>query len=178
MKNQKSPARNRYAQSVAGGNIKNILAITVASLAILGFVAYGTVRAYADDKSGGYPSIIQKLVERFGLNEEEVKTVFDEARGERQQQMQDRFEERLNQAVSDGKITEEQKQAILAKKAEMQVNRGEFKDFSPEERQEKMQAHREEMQTWAEANGIDISQIHSLLGKGCRSGFGRPMFDK
>jgi len=158
--------------------MKKYLIIPVLGLALLGFVAYGTARAYAENESGGYPPIIQKLVERFGLNEEEVKTVFDEAREERRVEMQTQFEDRLNEAIESGDITEAQKEAILAKREEMQANRGELKDLSPEERQEKMQTHKEEMQAWAEANGIDLSQMRSLLGRGRRGGFGGPMFGK
>lgn len=115
--------------------MKKYLIIPIIGLALLGFVTYSTTKAYAENGSSGYPPIIQKLVERFGLNEEEVKAVFDEEKTKRQQEMKVRFEERLNQSVSEGKITQEQKEAIMAKKDEMKANRGEFKDLTPEERQ-------------------------------------------
>lgn len=137
--------------------MKKGLIIPVLGLALLGFVAFGTVRAYAENESGGYPPIIQKLVERFGLNEEEVKTVFDEVRTERQQEMQQSREERLNQAVSDGIITEEQKQALQNKWEEMRTER---------------QQHREEMQAWFEEQGIDHEALMQYGGFGHR-GFGR-----
>ncbi len=158
--------------------MKKYLIIPVLGLALLGFVVYGTARAYAEDESGGYPPLVQKLVERFGLNKEEVKTVFDEARKEHRVEMQTRFENRLNEAIENGDLTDAQKAAILAKKTEMQANHGESKDLSPEERQEKMQAQRKEMQTWAEANGIDLSQMGSLLGGGPGGGFKRPHFSR
>ncbi len=47
-------------------------------------------------------------------NESDVKAVFDEARAEHQTEMKTKMDERLSQAVSAGKITEEQKQAALA----------------------------------------------------------------
>lgn len=158
--------------------MRKYLIIPVLGLALLGFVVYGTARAYAENESGGYPPIVQKLVERFGLNEEEVKNVFDEVREERRAEMQARLEDRLNKAVENGDLTEAQKEAILAKKEEMRGSRGELKDLSPEERRAKMQAHKEEMRAWAEANDIDLSQMHSLLGRGHRDGFGGPMFHK
>jgi len=154
-------------------NIKNKLFILTLALVLLGVVGYGTAKAYAGEP-GGYPPIVQKLVERFGLNEDEVKAVFDEERTEHQAQMQARFEERLSQFVSDGKITEEQKQAILAKKEEMQGNREEFKDLSAEERKQKMEERRQEMQSWAEQNGIDVDLLPMVMGggPGHRGGFG------
>jgi len=133
-----------------------ISAITVGVLSLIGVLAVNRARA---DESFDYPPIIQKLVERFNLNTEEVQQVFDEVREERQEQGRARFEERLNQAVSDGRITEAQKEAILAKHAEMQANQAN---------------HRQEMQAWAEENGIDWPLF---LGGGHRGGFGKPFSD-
>jgi hypothetical protein len=157
--------------------IKNIFLVSFLALILLCLVGYGTVRAYAGEP-GKYPPVIKKLVERFGLNEEEVKAVFDEERTEHQEQGQAHFEERLNQAVSDGKMTPEQKEAILAKKKEMRNNDEEFKNLSAEERQEKMKVHQEEMKKWAEEQGIDLSLLPMFLGKGPRGGFGRPALDQ
>lgn len=157
--------------------MKKAIIILTLAFVLLGAVGFGTAQVLATDE-GKYPPIVQKLVERFGLNEAEVKAVFDEERTERQQQMQTRFEERLDQAVSDGKINQEQKQAILAKKAEMQENRGELKDLSFQERKQKMEEHRGEMRAWVEANGIDLNSMPMLLGWGHRGGFGRPFFGK
>jgi len=151
--------------------IKNVLFISAVVLGLFGLVGYGTARAYAGEP-GGYPPVVQKLVERFGLAEDEVKAVFDEARAEQKQQMQARFEERLSQFVSDGKITEEQKQAILAKKEKIQANRGDCAGLSAEERKQKMEEHRQEMETWAGENGIDSSLLPMLMGGGPRGGFG------
>ena len=164
--------------------MKKFLIIPLLGLALVGSVTYGPLRVYAENGSGQYPSIIQKLVERFGLNEEEVRAVFDEERAKRRQQMRANFEDRLSQSVSEGKITEEQKQAILAKKEEMEANHRNFSDLSsedltPEKRREEMEAHREEMKTWAQENDIDLSLFPMFLGgKGRRGGFGRPMFKK
>ena len=156
---------------------KKIVIPTIA-LAILSLVSVLGVRSVRADENSTYPPIVQKLVERFNLNTEEVQQVFDEARGERQQEMQVRFEERLNQAVSEGKINQEQKEAIMAKKDEMKANRGEFKDLTPEERHQNREAHRQEMETWAEENGIDLSLMPMLLGGGHRGGFGRSHFGR
>ncbi len=100
-----------------------------------------------------FPSIIQKLIDKFGLNPDEVNQVLEEERAEREQQRQARFEERLGQMVEEGQITEEQKQAMLNKKAEMQEERGQ---------------HQEEMRKWAEENGIDWQPSGLGLGKGFR----------
>lgn len=99
--------------------------------------------------------VVDKLVERFDLNADEVAGVFDEARQERQQQMQEQWrtqmEERLNEAVEDGVITAEQKQALLDKQAEMR---------------EKHQQLWEEMRAWMEDSGIDFEAMAPYKG-GC-----------
>ena len=151
--------------------------ISVAVLSILSLVGVFGIQSVRANEDNNYPPIIQRLVEKFGLNENEVKAVFDEERDEWQQQRQGRFEEQLNQVVSDGKITEEQKQLILAKRTEMQANRNQYQDLSSEERREKMTEHHGEMKTWAQENGIDISFMQ-MLAKGPRGGFGGQHFGR
>lgn len=80
------------------------------------------------------------------------------------------FEDRLSKLVEDGKINEEQKQKIMDKHEEMQAKMDEWKDLSPEDRQEKMKAFHEEMKTWAQENGIDFPFMVFKDGEG---GFGR-----
>ena len=68
--------------------------------------------------------------------------------------MQKRLEDRLSQLVLDGKLNETQKQAILAKHKEMETQRG---------------SKRQEMETWAKANGIDLQYVFGMgmgMGKG------------
>lgn len=129
-----------------------ILAIALGILALAGIAGTKTIHAQDSDN---YLPIIQKLVERFNLNASEVQEVFDEVQGERHQEMEARFEEKLNQAVDENEITEEQKQAILAKKAEEQEQHEEMKNLSWEERRTAMEEHRQEMKVWAEENGVD-----------------------
>ena len=152
--------------------MKKQLIVSTLALAILGLVAYGATRAYADNQWGGHTTIIEKLVERFGLNEEDVKAVFDETRKEHQVEMQSRLEERLNKAVASGDLTESQKQAIIAKHEEMKVNREanheSFQGMTREERKEAMEVKKAEMESWAEENSIDLKDffVGSKFGNG------------
>jgi len=155
--------------------------ISAIALVVLSLGVFGLDKVKADE-DGIYPPIVQKLVERFNLNTEEVKQVFDEERSERQQQMQVRFEERLNQTVSEGKITEEQKQLILAKHEELQAEREaeqeSFKNMTQEERREGMEAKQNELKSWAEQNGIGLEYLFGGFGMhgkgpgGMRGGLG------
>jgi len=152
-----------------------IVAAVLGALIVAGSV-FGAGVAVAKNVSE-YPPIIQKLVERFNLDPVEVQKVFDEERGERQKAMQTRFEDLLDQAVKDGKITAKQKEAIIAKRTEMQKKMDELRtsDLSAEERSTKMQALMEEIKTWADKNDIDLQYLH-MFGRGMGRGgrFGDP----
>jgi len=124
--------------------------------------------ARADDFDYGRERMIEQLSERFNLNEDEVNQAVDEFRQERQNEMQARHEDHLNQAVQDGVITNDQKQALLNKHEEMR-----------QEREKKWT----EMQAWMEESGIDFQALKEYgvgqVGLGCgggrggRMGFGR-----
>ncbi len=148
------------------------LLVPILALTVLGFAAALNLNPVKAEEPGNHDGLIQKLVERFNLNQDEVEEVFTEVREERHQQMQSRFEERLNQLVSDGKLTEEQKQAVLAKKAELQENRPEFSTMSKEERETQRQAHQEEMEAWAKENGLDLNLVLGWGNGPKRGGFG------
>lgn len=73
---------------------------------------------------------------------------------------------RLEQLVTEGKITSAQKQLIQDRRAEMELERQEHRaqmsELSFDEREElreerraQMEEHRAEMKAWAEENGID-----------------------
>ena len=145
------------------------LIIPVIGLVLLAGVTYGTTKAIAAD-STNHPPIIQKLVEKFGLNENEVKAVFDEVRSEREAQMQTRFEDRLSQLVTEGKLTNEQKAAIIAKhnelKSEKQASWESWQNMTPELRQADRQAKQANLQKWAEANNINLQYLFGLGGMG------------
>ncbi len=150
-----------------------IPAITLAALGLVSFVGIRSI----DAKGYGYSPMAEKIAEKFNLNSGEVEAVFEANRAERREQMGERQEERLVQAVLDGKITEEQKQAILAKKAEMQVDREQMLNLPDQEREANREKHQEEMKIWAEENGIDMAQFMGMGGgfgnKGSRQGMGR-----
>lgn len=127
---------------------------------ILGVVALGglfTTRIVKAQEANNKPSVIQKLVERFNLNTDEVKGVFNEVYKERQQEMLDRFVEKLSEAVKDGVITEEQKTTLLDKQTEMM---------------DKYEALRQEWQTWATQSGVDFEKLHEYGVGPCGMGLG------
>ncbi|MBI4130246.1 hypothetical protein HY468_02945 [Candidatus Roizmanbacteria bacterium] len=152
---------------------KNIL-IPAAALLLFGGAALVTSNAFAQNATvNTYPTIVQKLVDRFGLNAEEVQQVFDEERDEHHAKMQEMMESRLTEAVTNGELTEEQKQLILQKQEEMQTereqNREVFQNMTDEERRTAMEEKHDELEAWAKSNGIDLQYLMFQMKAG---GFG------
>lgn len=144
-----------------------IPAMALGILSLVGVTSVNSVKA--DDYSGH--SMVQRLSERFGLNEDEVDQFMVESRETRRQETQVRHEEHLGDLVSEGAITQEQADVIVARREEMQANRGEYSGLSFEERQKMREAHRAEIDAWAVENGIDLGQLH--MGDGPRGGMGK-----
>lgn len=124
-------------------------------MAIAGLSVFAS-GALAQDSNGQYTLTIQRLAEKFRLREEDVQSVFESVREERKNQMQKNWEERLDQAVKDGKITEAQKQAILKKQQE-------FKD--------KRVQNKEDLEKWVRDNNIDLKTLFPFGGMGFKMGF-------
>jgi len=126
--------------------------------------------------------ITQRLAERFNLNSDEVQEVFQEMRQEKREMFQIHFGEKLDEAVSEGVITQEQKEVILSKKIEMQERKEEFRNLSAEERKQAIIELKQEMKDWAEENNIDFQSFKGSFapksgGKGFFKG-GPCLFDK
>jgi hypothetical protein len=140
--------------------------LTAAAVSVLGAGLLTATTAFAQNEStvqDPMHSLVQKVADKFNLNQDEVQAVFDEAHKERHAEMEAKFEEQLSQYVSEGKITEEQKQLILQKHEEMKANRETnketFRNLSDEERRTQMEQKRAELEAWAEENGIDLQYL-------------------
>lgn len=126
-----------------------------------------------------FDGLVQMISQKFNLDKGKVETVVTEYQTQHRQQMQKTMQqeqsERLSQLVTDGKITEEQKQAIIKKREELRnkYQPDGMMDLSPEERRTKMQEMQTEWQSWAQSQGIDTSV---MMGNGHRGGMMRGSF--
>lgn len=140
----------------------------VGILVISGFLFFGATAAQAQETNAVKTSLIQRIAQKFNLKEADVKTVFDQHHSERQAEMQKKVDEKLTQAVKDGKITEAQKQLIVAKHKEMQTQfesqKETMKDMTPEQRKTAMEAQKKSLQDWATQNNIDIQYLMKGIG--------------
>ncbi len=139
--------------------------VTVAAVSILsgGLVMASNASAESSSNQDHMASLVQKIADKFNLNKSDVQAVFDQERQEMQAEVQAKYEEKLTQLVKDGKITEQQKQLLLAKhkelESEMASNKDKFKDLTPAEIKSQMEAKRTELEAWAKANGIDLKYL-------------------
>ena len=154
--------------------MKNSKRIILPALALAGVIAVsslgvGSVRAMEGEQ--GLP-LIQRIAERFGLNQSEVEEVFTQYRVEHQVEMQARFEEKLAELVTAGTLTQEQADAMTEKHEEMRADHEALLGASPEERKAYAQANHDEMEAWASEQGIDSSLFRELGPEKGRGGHG------
>lgn len=133
-----------------------IIATTIATSSIVS----------AQDATGSN-SIVAAIAAKFNLNQSDVQAVFDEEHNKREAEMQKQVETKLTQAVTDGKITEAQKQAIIAKMTEMKSNRPDkaaFQSMTEDQRKAQMEARKAEMDAWLSQNGLTQEIFRELVG--------------
>lgn len=118
-----------------------------------------------------FPEVIQRIVDKFKLNKDEVQEVINETREQRQQQIRDQQRERLSQAVKEGVLTQQQMENLLKKQEEWQARQSQIMEEQRKLAQEK--------RDWFAQNNIDIGKLGPFLGNfgfGKKGGFGRGMF--
>lgn len=135
-------------------------AIVVGSL-----LAVSTANAHM---GGGSDTIASELATRFNLNEGEVESFFEEKRQEHKADMDEKRAQHIASLVENGTLTQEQADALTAKLDEMHTKREAVREenLSRDERHEQMEQLREEFESWAESQGIDLDVIHPEGGHG------------
>lgn len=133
---------------------KKVLFSIVTLGIMLSAAGYSASKVLADSQNPMHDTLVTRLAEKFNLNESEVEAVFTAVRDEKMAEMEQKREDGLNEAVGDGVITEDQKNAILSKM---------------QEHKDQMHQDRNEMHTWFSEQGIDETKLHEYLG-----GFGGP----
>jgi hypothetical protein len=152
-----------------------------AGLAVAAVVAGSSLFAFSHSafaQSNGSDSLASKIAAKFNLSESEVQAVIDEERQARHIEHEKRLEDRLTQAVSDGKITSEQKDAIIAKLAEVKPRMDALKDETDDSaRHDGMKAIHDELTQWAEDNDIPARYLMQAMRGGMGSHHNMRMMD-
>lgn len=130
-----------------------ITAMAVIATATVGLSASAFA---ASNSSHGQPSLVQAIADKFHLNKSEVQQVFDQNRADHEQDRQQKLKERLDQAVKDGKLTQDQETKLLT---EMQTLHDQQKSSTQTDKRADMKAVHDQLEQWAKDNGIDLSQV-------------------
>ncbi len=114
--------------------------------------------ASAASSTNGQSTLIDQLVTKFHLNKYEVQKVFDENRAGRQAKRKLKMKARLDQAVKDGKITQDQENKLIAKLKELnsqrQADRAALKAKTQAERRTAIDKERADFRQWLSDNNI------------------------
>jgi len=142
---------------------------TIGTAAILagGFFANA---AFADT-SPTHQSLVDMIATKFNLNKTDVQQVVDQYHAQQKTDMKQKFTDRLNQAVTDGKITSAQRDLITAKLIEVQGKIADIQKITdPTARKTALTQLMTDVKAWATANNIDMKWLGPIAGRG----FGGP----
>lgn len=129
----------------------------IVAAGISGLVGAHVVSAASNTTDG--QSIVDKIATTFNLNKNDVQKVFDEERQQREAGREQKFETRVNQAVKDGKLSQDLADQLIAKEKELQTYRDSLKDKSPQERRDLMKTKMDDLRTWMKQNNITTELV-------------------
>jgi hypothetical protein len=142
-----------------------LVAGAIASVGAAGLAGNQLAMAKSNPQSN---PLAAKIAQKFNLNQSDVQDVFDEERQAMETKHEARIEQKLSQAVTDGKLTADQKSTIIAKlkamNTEMVANHETMKYKTSIERKAQREAKRTELQQWAKDNNIPAGCLHFVYG--------------
>lgn len=146
-----------------------VAVVALATIATVGLGGYlGASAVMADDLTPPM-TLSERIAEAFNLNQDEVDAVLQADRDERETL-------RLEHAVENGVITEDQIAVINAKRDEFQADMDDInsQELTVDERHDAVQALMDEYSIWADENNIPVGMVAGGP-KGMGSGMGGGM---
>lgn len=127
----------------------------------LATVVFGASAIHAAGVTGtGEGSLVQKIAQKFNLNQNEVQQVFDQSKQERAAAREAQFKTMLDKVVSAGTLTQNQENMILAKQQEVKSFMATLSGKSSQEKKTAIQTEMQQVQQWAKSNGIPEDYLH------------------
>ncbi|MBU6389637.1 hypothetical protein KGQ71_03940 [Patescibacteria group bacterium] len=148
--------------------------LIVASLALVSVTLTGTAatsRALAQgtSQSGGSGTLVAMIAQKFHLNQSDVQAVFDQYQQQRQADRQQNFNDKLNQAIRTGQLTNTQKDLIVAKEQEVKTQLTQIRSMpAANDRKNAMHQLQSDLKSWAHQNNIGAQWLRFLSGPGQR----------
>lgn len=149
--------------------MKKSIIVGAAVLTMTGAGFFGVSQAQAATTVPNRETLIQRIADAFHLNKDDVQKVFDQFHTDRVAAHDQKYTDRLDQAVKDGKLTSAQEQLILDKRKELQNKVQDYKTMTQEQRKTAKQQERQDLKTWAHQNNIDLKYLlpgFGMMGRG------------
>lgn len=151
---------------------KNFL-VSVVAVAVCGLTLFGVSRmVHAKGNNNPHSGLIQFIAKKFNLSSSSLQAAVDQYETQHQQniqqKMQLKYTQNLDNAVSKGKITSAQQQAILAEKEKLQSEYGLnlLKGAASAQEKQAWKNERAEIKAWSKQTGIKASYIMFGFGRG------------
>lgn len=114
--------------------------------------ATGIASAATNSSRGN--SLVEKIATRFNLNKEDVQKVFDEERESHKKEHESKINDRLDLAVKDGKLTQEQADKLKAKLEQLQTERENNRQKGSKPDKTEMKQKMDDLKKWLKDNNI------------------------
>ncbi len=150
------------------------LSMIVSAVASVGLITVlGTTLVSAHSRTSN-TNLVNKIAQRFNLKTADVQAVFDQNHKERQAVHKKDQKTHLDQAVKDGKLTQDQENKLFSKQAELMAFRDGLKDKSEDEKHTAIKAKLDETRQWLKDNNISEEVVYRMVltGQGGREGHG------
>ncbi|MBI2473276.1 hypothetical protein HYV70_01850 [Candidatus Uhrbacteria bacterium] len=144
-----------------------------AVVAVVGMSAVGVRTLFAAESTDNPNDLVDTIATTFHLNVEDVQEVFDEHREQIETRRAQRESKMLEEAVSNGKLTQAQADSIVAKRQEIKTFMESLASLDKEARHEAMKTQMDELKQWAEENDIPFYYLHPGPRGGMHSRFGQ-----
>lgn len=117
-------------------------------------VAMGVGVASAASLKNSDINIVDRISTKFNLNRDEVAKVFEEEFEARHKKHTEKINERIDQAVKDGKLSQDLADQLKSKLQEVDKLKQDLRNTKNEDIQNKIRESLDELNTWLDNNGI------------------------
>ena len=167
---------------------RKILPVTLAtvfglSIMLSNLPVYAQTSTPTPTKVAFFDGLVKYIADKFHLDQSQVKSAVSEYQAQHQTEMQKKHDTqekaRLDKLVKDGKITQDQENAIISevKALREKYHVGGEKDMTPQERKTQFDAMQKEAKSFAQEHKIDIKYLMPEFGMKMRMGMKRGMMD-
>ncbi len=150
--------------------IAKSLILSAIAVGGLTFAGAGVIYAASPSTSNPMSGLVNAIAQKFNLNPSDVQQVFDQQRQQMQQQMQANLQQHektfLDQAVKNGKLTQDQEDKIIAKQQELQSFMQGLQGKSSADRQSAIKTEMSALAQWAKDNNIPHQYLRMGFGRG------------